>query len=96
MEALGTILPIIIYILLIILHIIGIILGIKFIITMDKINDIVDNINEKVESLNGVFKIFGFASDKLGILSTRIIDGVMALVNKITGLRKGKDEDDYE
>jgi uncharacterized protein YoxC len=63
---------------------------------MDKINDIVDDVSEKVESLNGIFKIFGFASDKLSILSTKLVDGVVSLINKITGLRKGKDEDDYE
>lgn len=97
MEALGTILPIIIYILLIILLIIGIILGIKFIITMDKLNDIVDDVSEKIESLNGIFKIFNFASEKINILSSHIIDSVMSVINKITGLKKRKDdEDEYE
>jgi hypothetical protein len=97
MEALGTVLPIIIYILLVILLVIGIILGIKLIITIDKVNDIADDVMEKVESLNGIFKIASFASNKLGALSSKIVDGVVSFINKIMGLKNGKDEDDdYE
>ena len=56
---------------------------------MDKLNDIVDDVSEKIESLNGIFKIFNFASEKINILSSHIIDSVMSVINKITGLKKG-------
>lgn len=95
MEALGAVLPIIIYILLIILLIIGIILGIKLIITIDKVNDIVDDVMEKVESLNGIFKVFNFASAKLGMLSTKVVDAIMSFINKLMGLKNGKEDEDY-
>ena len=94
MEALATVLPIIIYFLLIALLVVVIILGIKIIITIDKVNAIVEDLRNKVESLNGMFKIVNFASDKLSYLGTKVTDSFLALVNKIFGL-SGKDDDDY-
>src|SRR5574344_928943 len=97
MESFGTVLPIIIYILLIMLLIIGIILGIKLIITIDKVNDIVDDLEEKMGSLNNIFKVINFTSNKLGLLSSKVIDAVTSFINKLIGVRNGKeDEDDYE
>ena len=52
MEALNTVLPIVIYILLIVLLIIGIILGIKLIITIDEVNAVIEDIRKKVKSLD--------------------------------------------
>ncbi len=95
MEALTTILPIIIYFLLIILLVIVIILGIKIIIAIDKVNEAIDDIRNKVDSLNGMFKIVNFASDKLNYLGVRAVDSIMAFINKIFGL-SGKDDTDYE
>ncbi len=94
MEALGVILPIVVYFLLIILLVIVIILGIKLIITLDKINKVADNIQEKIDSLNHVFGLVNFASEKLGYLSNKIIDSVLSVVNKIFGLKNGKDDDE--
>jgi len=95
MEALAAVLPIIIYFLLIILLIVVIILGIKLIITIDKVNVIAEDIREKVDSLNNIFGLVNFASDKLSYLSNKVVDKVMSLVNKVFGLRSGKDDDDY-
>lgn len=97
MEALNTVLPIVIYILLIVLLIIGIILGIKLIITIDEVNSIIEDIRKKVKSLDGIFSIVDIASNKLGLITSRISDWTMSLVNKIVSLRKRKDdEEDYE
>lgn len=91
------VLPIIVYFLLIILLIIGIILGIKLIITIDEVNSIIEDIRKKVKSLDGIFSIVDIASNKLGLITSRISDWTMSLVNKIVSLRKRKDdEEDYE
>ena len=57
MEALNTVLPIVIYLLLIVLLIVGIILGIKLIITIDEVNAVIEDIRKKVKSLNQKDKI---------------------------------------
>ena len=96
-EALSSVLPVFIYILLIVLLVVGIILGIKLIITIDKINAVVDDITEKVNALNGVFGVVTGISDKIGLLSSKLTDTVISLVSKIGNLRKRKEEnDDYE
>ncbi len=97
MEALNTVLPIVIYILLIVLLIIGIILGIKLIITIDEVNLVIEDIRKKVKSLDGIFSVVDIASNKLGLITSRISDWAMSLINKIVSLRKRKDdEEDYE
>ena len=97
MEALNTVLPIVIYILLIVLLIVGIILGIKLIITIDEVNAVIEDIRKKVKSLDGIFSIVDIASNILGLITSRISDWTMALIKKIVSLRNRKDEDeDYE
>ena len=97
MEALNTVLPIVIYLLLIVLLIVGIILGIKLIITIDEVNAVIEDIRKKVKSLDGIFSIVAIASNKLGLITSRISDWIMSLINKIVSLRNRKDEDeDYE
>lgn len=97
MEALNTVLPIVIYILLIVLLIVGIILGIKLIITIDEVNAVIEDIRKKVKSLDGIFSVVDMASNKLGLITSRISDWTMSLINKIVSLRNRKDEDeDYE
>jgi len=78
-----NVLPIILYVLGSILLVILIILGIKLIITMDKIQATVDNINTKVDSLNGFFSIVDFTTDKLAMLSDKVVDGITAVIKKI-------------
>ena len=95
MEGLATVLPIIIYFLLIILLVVGIILGIKIIITIDKVNVVVDDLTKKIKTLGGVFNLVDAATNKVGYLTSKVIDGVMSVVNKIIGLRKRKEEDDF-
>ena len=82
---------------LIVLLIVGIILGIKLIITIDEVNAVIEDIRKKVKSLDGIFSIVDIASNKLGLITSRISDWTMSLINKIVSLRNRKDEDeDYE
>ena len=93
-EALNTVLPIFVYILLIVLLVVGIILGIKLIITLDKINEIADDVKTKISAFDNLFKVVSGVSDKFSMITSRITDTVISLVNKI-GNRRRKDED-YE
>lgn len=83
-------LPIIIYILLIIILIIGIILGIKSIITIKKVEKVVDDVNEKVESLNGLFHIVDFTTDKIVMLTDKLVDGLSGFASKLFFRKKTK------
>ena len=84
------ILPIVLYVLGSILLVVLIILGIKLIIMMDKINVTVDNINNKVESLNGFFHIIDFTTDKLAMVTDRVVDSITGLIKKV--FYKNKEE----
>ena len=51
---------------------------------------VVDDVNSKVESLNGLFHIVDFTTDKLVMMTDRIVDGVSTLVSKIFSRNKHK------
>lgn len=89
-------LPIIIYILLIIILIIGIILGIKSIITIKKVEKVVDDVNEKVESLNGLFHIVDFTTDKIVMLTDKVVDGISGIASKLFFRKKIKNTKEEE
>ena len=77
------VLPVILYSLGSILLVVLIILGIKLIVTMNKIENVVDDINGKVKSLNGLFSMIDSTTDKLALLSDRVVDIVSSLIRKI-------------
>ena len=79
------------------LLIVLIILGIKLIITMNKIENVVDDINVKVDKLNGLFNIIDYTTDKLAIVSDKMVEGV-SYVLKMMFFKKNKntEEKDYE
>ena len=79
----------------IILLVIGIILGIKLIITIDKTNAILDDVSKKVATLDTVFGFIDGVSNKMAYLGGKLTQGVVGLINKITGLKRRKDEDDF-
>ena len=79
----AEILPIILYVLGSILLVVLIILGIKLIITMNKIENVVDDITKKVKSLDGLFSIIDMTTDKLAMLSDRIVDMVAVFIKKV-------------
>ena len=89
-------LPIIIYILLIILLVIGIILGVRSIRTMKKVEKVVDDVNEKVESLNGLFKVVDFTTDRLVLLTDKVVEGISKVASKLFFKRKGKEKEEIE
>lgn len=97
MEFLLQFLPIIIYILLIIILVIGIILGVKSIITINKVEKVVDDVNDKVQSLNGVFSIIDFTTDKLALVTDKLVEGIGGLFSKLfLGKKKGEEENGKE
>lgn len=74
-----------------------IILGIKLIITMNKIETVVDDINVKVDKLNGLFNIIDYTTDKLALVSDKMVDGVSYILKKVFFKKnKKKEEKDYE
>ena len=89
-KFLQALLPVIIYILLIVLIIIGIIIGIRAIQTMRKLDKVVDNVNDKVESLNGLFNIVDFTTDKISLITDKVVDGASNLIGSIFKKRKRK------
>ena len=97
---LNEVLPIILYILGSILLGILIVLGIKLINVMNKMEKVVDDINTKVSSLNGVFSIIDATTDKLALLSDRMVDGISLIIRKLFAKKnkksKEKENDDTE
>lgn len=98
--ALNEVLPIILYILGSILLGILIVLGIKLITVMNKMEKVVDDINTKVSSLNGVFSIIDATTDKLALLSDRMVDSISLIIRKLfvkkNKKNKEKENDDNE
>lgn len=97
---LNEVLPIILYILGSILLGILIVLGIKLINVMKKMEKVVDDINTKVSSLNGVFSIIDATTDRLALLSDRMVDGISLIIRKLFAKKnkksKEKENDDNE
>lgn len=76
-----------------ILLVVLIILGIKMINTMNKIDVVVDDINKKVKSLDGFFSIIDFTTDKLAMLSDRLVDTVSSLIKRIFKRKEDNNEE---
>lgn len=89
----NDVLPVILYILGSILLVILIILGVKLINTMNKINIVVDDINRKSKSLDGLFSIIDVTTDKLALLSDRMVDGITFIIRKLFSHKKRKEND---
>ena len=87
-------LQILLYLLGSILLVVLIILGIKLIITMNKIEVVVDDISIKVGKLNGLFSVIDATTDKLSILSDKMVDAVSVLIRKVFKRKKRKDDID--
>lgn len=94
----NTFLLMMLYILGAILLVVLIVLGIKLIITINKIDAVVDDINGKVNKLNGLFQIIDVTTDRLALVSDKVVDGLSFLVKKIFVRNKnnGKETDENE
>ena len=95
-KFLQALLPVKIYILLIELIVIGIIIGLRAIETMKKVDKVVDNVNDKVESLNGLFNIVDFTTDKISLITDKVVDGASHFIGSIFKKKKKKDYEDEE
>ena len=85
-------LQILLYMLGSILLVVLIVLGVKLIITMNKIEVVVDDISIKVGKLNGLFSVIDATTDKLSMLSDKMVDAVSVLIRKIFKRKKRKDD----
>ena len=83
MEYLSELLPIIIYVLLIVLIILLIIISVKGIKALDKVQDVVDNVDKKVKTLDCVFEFIDSATDRVALLSDRIINAISGAIEKV-------------
>lgn len=90
MSFLLEFLPIIIYILLIIILLIGIVLAIKCLITLDKVEKVVDNVNEKVKALDGLFHIIDTTTDRIVLITDKVIEGITSLIVSLFATKKPK------
>ena len=90
----SDVLPIILYVLGSILLIILIILGIKLIITMNKIENVVDDINSKVKTVDGFFSVIDFTTDKLAMISDKVVDTVTLFIKKIFRRKEEKNNNE--
>ena len=52
----------------------GIIIGIRLINTLNRVDKVVDDANKKLESLDGVFSLFDLITDKISLLSDKLVD----------------------
>lgn len=84
-------LPIIIYLLLIVILIVGIIIGIRLINTLNRVDKVVDDANKKLESLDGIFSLFDFVTDKISLLSDKLVDGISDFFAKKVFKKRKKD-----
>ena len=89
-------LPLLLYVLGSILFVVLIILGIKLIITMNKIEIVVDDITKKVKSLDGFFSIIDMTTDKLAMLSDRVVDTVSLFIKKFFKRKENEIKNEQE
>ena len=47
---------------------------------MDKVEKVVDNVDEKVKSLDGIFHIIDTTTDKIVLVTDKIVEGLTSLV----------------
>lgn len=87
-------LPLVLYFLGSILLVVLIILCVKLIVTMNKIENLVDDISVKIKSLNGLFSIIDTTTDKLALLSDRVVDVVASIIRKIFKKKEGVENND--
>ena len=86
-------LPLLLYSLGAVSLVVLIILGIKLIMILDKVDKIVDNIDNKVNSLNNFFSIIDMTTDKLSLLSDRLVDGITFIIKKLFKPKNRKEEE---
>ena len=61
---------------------------------IDLLDDL-DDVSKKVATLDTVFGFIDGVSNKMAYLGGKLTQGVVGLINKVTGLKRRKDEDDF-
>ena len=89
-EFLQVFLPLVVYILLIIILVVGIIIGLKTIKTLDKLDQVVDDVSKKVSSLNGIFSVIDLTTDKIVIITDKVVETASGIIGKIFKKRNKK------
>lgn len=95
-EVMQVSLPLILYLVAIILIIILIVLCVRLNKTMNKVDEIVDNVDKKVKSLDGVFGFIDFCTDKVSVMTNKIVDNVTNLVMHVTKKKYNKKEEEED
>jgi len=89
-------LVVLLYIALIVFVIALTVLCIKLIGTLSRADRLIENVTKKVETLDGVFGVLDTVSNKFGLISESIINGISGLINKLFGRkRKYESEEEY-
>ena len=81
-----------IYILGSILLVVLIVLGIKLIMVINKMQLVVDNVDRKVNSLNRLFSIIDNTTDRLSLISDKIVDYITVVLKTIFRRKKKERE----
>lgn len=69
-----------------------IILGIKLIVTVNKINEVVDDINRKIKTLDGFFALVDYTTEKIELVSDKVVGLASSIIKKISGNKKESEE----
>lgn len=96
MEALNSLLPLLLYCFGIILLVVLIILGIKLIMILDKVDNVIDKVDEKVSALDGLFTFIDNASNSLTLMGDTIINGISGIIMKIFKKKNKNDKEDFD
>lgn len=96
MEALATVLPIIIYFLLIILLIILITFGIKLLMAVMKLQKVVDDFTKRMEAFSGLFGTLDFIADKISRFGDVALDFISSKVKKMSKRKKYSEMEEDE
>ena len=65
-------------------------LAIKCLITLDKVEKVVDNVNEKVKALDGLFHIIDATTDKVVLITDKVVEGLTSLIANLFVPKKKK------
>ncbi len=96
MEALNTLLPVLLYVAGIVLLIVLTIVGIKIIGILDKVDKLVDNVEDKVNSFNSSIVVLSKAANGIASISDTIVGSITSAVSKIFRKKFSEEEDYYE
>ena len=68
--------------------IIGIVLAIKCLIALDKVEKVVDNVNDKIKALDGLFHIIDTTTDKIVVITDKVVEGITSMVSNVFTTKK--------